>query len=450
HCVTNAAMESIPGVAILDLSRPDLALFDKSVVLERVLRAMKFRDPKGLVCEAACAALPLARTCANIGLPYHNLTEEMPLPAADWAEHLARRAGYHPSRRMTISVIVPNYNHARYLDERLASIFEQRLRPDEIIFLDDGSSDGSLEIARAWQARSPIHFAIAANATNSGSPLKQWAKGIEGATGDLVWIAESDDSSFPRFLERMAAAFIDPEIAIAYCDSEVIGTDGEILSPTYRFYTDSLSETKWLAGYVETGPREIAEALAIKNTIPNVSAVLLRRAALNESLSAAENFRYCGDWAIYVACLRKGKIAFCPRALNKHRRPPGSLTQEGERDAKGVREAIAIKLSIFAGAPCDARVIWVSLAQTVFEYEIRSKTGGCKRPAFTKNKELADCVEKLRCFLAGQGHQFPQDISEIAAYLLDVAGQSASLRTTDHQGFVNSVLQELKTIAVRG
>ncbi|MGH6868988.1 MAG: hypothetical protein ACREDA_09005, partial [Methylocella sp.] len=296
----------------------------------------------------------------------------------------------------------------------------------------------------------PIPFAIAANATNSASPLKQWAKGIENAAGDLVWIAESDDSSFPRFLERMAAAFIDPDIAVAYCDSEVIGTDGEILSSTYQFYTDSLSETKWLAGYVETGPREISEALAIKNTIPNVSAVLFRRDALNDSLGAAENFRYCGDWAIYAACLRKGKIAFCPRALNKHRRPPGSLTQEGERDTQGVREAIAVKLSIFAGAPCAPRLIWLSLAQTVFEYEIRSRSGGRERSAFTKNNELADCVEKLRCFLGEQGHQFPQDISEIAGYLRGVAAQSVSLRTPDQHGFVDIVLRELKAIAVRG
>jgi GT2 family glycosyltransferase len=449
YCVTDASMESIPGVAILDLSRPDLASLDRTIVLDRILRAIKFRDPKGLVCEMACTALPLARTCVDIGLPYLDLMASRQLAAADWAELLAHRTAYRPSRPMTISVIVPNYNHACYLDERLASIFEQRLRPDEIIFLDDGSSDGSLEIARAWQARSSIPFVIAANATNSGSPFKQWTKGIESAAGDLVWIAESDDSSYPRFLERMAAAFMDPDIAVAYCDSEVIGTDGEILSSTYRFYTDSLSETKWLSGYVETGPREIAEALAIKNTIPNVSAVLFRRDALNEGLSAAKAFRYCGDWAIYVACLRNGKIAFCPRALNKHRRPPGSLTQEGESDAQGVREAIAIKLSIFAGTPCDARVIWVSLAQTVFEYEIRSKSGGRERPAFTKNKELADCVEKLRCFLGGQGHQFPEDTSEIATYLRGVAVQSASLRATDHPGFLNGVLQELKTIAVR-
>jgi hypothetical protein len=126
------------------------------------------------------------------------------------------------------------------------------------------------------------------------------------------------------------------------------------------------------------------------------------------------------------------------------------LTQEGERDAQGVREAIAVKLSIFAGAACDARVVWLSLAQTVFEYELRSKSGGRKRPAFTRNKELADCVEKLRCFLGGQGHQFPEDTSEIAAYLRGVAAQSASLRATAHSGFVNGVLQELKTIAVRG
>jgi hypothetical protein len=90
----------------------------------------------------------------------------------------------------------------------------------------------------------------------------------------------------------------------------------------------------------------------------------------------------------------------------------------------------------------------LSLAQTVFEYEIRSKSSG--RPAFTKNNELEDCVEKLRCFLGEQAHQFPEDTSEIAAYLRGVATQSASLRATDHPNFVNSVLQELKTIAVRG
>ena len=75
----------------------------RSIVLDRVLRALKFRDPKGLVCEAACAALPLARTCADIGLPYHNLMESGQLAAADRAELLARRAAYRPSRHMTIS-----------------------------------------------------------------------------------------------------------------------------------------------------------------------------------------------------------------------------------------------------------------------------------------------------------------------------------------------------------
>ncbi len=61
-----------------------------------------------------------------------------------------------------------------------------------------------------------------------------------------------------------------------------------------------------------------------------------------------------------------------------------------------------------------------------------------------------DCVEELRSFLAWRGHQFPEDISEIAAYLRGVAAQSASLRATDHPGFVDRVLRELKTLAVRG
>ena len=51
---------------------------------------------------------------------------------------------------MRISVIIPNYNHAPFLEERIRSILAQTRRPDEIIFLDDASTDDSLAVVSAF------------------------------------------------------------------------------------------------------------------------------------------------------------------------------------------------------------------------------------------------------------------------------------------------------------
>ncbi|HET6378607.1 MAG TPA: glycosyltransferase [Methylocella sp.] len=444
HWVTCAPVAPLPGVSILDLSRADLGINSPEIALDRILRALKFRDPRGVVCEASCTLLPLARRCKEISLAYHYFNGTETLSATAWAELLRGLAGYWPFPPPPVSVIVPNYNHARYLDERLASIANQRLKPLEVIFLDDGSTDGSLAIARAWQARSPVPFSIIANETNSGLPFQQWAKGIERAKGDLIWIAESDDSASPRFLEQVICAFRDPEVAIAYCDSDITGPQGEILASSYRFYTNSLSETKWLAGYVEPGQNEIIDALAIKNTIPNVSAVLFRRSVLNEAVVEAGSFRYCGDWAIYAACLQRGKIAYCPRALNKHRRISGNLTEEGEGEIRAVREALEIKRRIFSSTICGPRTFWKSLAQTIFEYEIRFRRGRTDLPALTENAEIADGVKDLRCLLEVQGRVFPSEADGIELFLCKLASSCPSLPSPGRKRIINKILHELR------
>ena len=78
---------------------------------------------------------------------------------------------------MRISAIIPNYNHAPFLEERIRSILAQTRRPDEIIFLDDASTDDSLAVVSTFDCFSKVIV----NETNSGMPFKQWMKGIEAA-----------------------------------------------------------------------------------------------------------------------------------------------------------------------------------------------------------------------------------------------------------------------------
>ena len=103
----------------------------------------------------------------------------------------ARRAG-QSRRRPKVSVVVPNFNYARYLPARLTSIIEQTYPPHEVLFLDDCSNDGSVEIAAEILHGSGLSYRIITNESNQGT-YRQWLRGLREATGDLIWIAEADD-----------------------------------------------------------------------------------------------------------------------------------------------------------------------------------------------------------------------------------------------------------------
>jgi glycosyltransferase involved in cell wall biosynthesis len=88
-----------------------------------------------------------------------------------------------------VSVVVPNYNHARFLRKRVDSILGQTFQDFELILLDDCSTDDSRSVLSKYadDPRVRIEF----NEVNSGSTFKQWNKGVWLAHGEYVWIAES-------------------------------------------------------------------------------------------------------------------------------------------------------------------------------------------------------------------------------------------------------------------
>ena len=227
--------------------------------------------------------------------------------------------------RPTVSVIVPNYNYARHLTARLQSILAQTYQPHEIIFLDDCSSDGSVELAERLLQHGSIPYRIIRNETNQGC-YRQWLKGLREATGDLVWIAEADDDCAPELLETLVPAFDRGSVVLAYCQSRQIDDDGRELAADYLAWTADISATKWRAPYVRRGVDEICDTLVIKNSIPNVSGVLLRKPDLTGIEDQLSTLRNAGDWLVYAHVLERGDIAYFPAALNFHRRHRGSLT----------------------------------------------------------------------------------------------------------------------------
>ena len=229
-----------------------------------------------------------------------------------------------------VSVVVPNYNYALYLPQRIESICRQVLPFYELIVLDDASTDNSCEVLERLALERGIHLRLVRNSRNSGSVFRQWAKGVELARGDLVWIAEADDLSEPDFLVRVAAAMSDPAVVMAYAQSKQIDITGRVCAENYFDYTRDVSEERWCKSYRTRGEEEIRTCLAVKNTLPNASAVLFRRsalrAALDRDLETICTYRIAGDWLTYLAVLERGDVAFVSESLNRHRRHVSSVT----------------------------------------------------------------------------------------------------------------------------
>src|SRR5436190_23659326 len=127
-----------------------------------------------------------------------------------------------------VSVIIPNYNHAPFLKQRLDTVLQQTYRNFEVIILDDCSTDNSKEIIESYRHH-PLVTKIEYNKTNSGSTFKQWQKGIGMATGKYVWIAESDDWAFPDFLELLMQKIMNtPNVGICFAGSNWVDDGGNV------------------------------------------------------------------------------------------------------------------------------------------------------------------------------------------------------------------------------
>ncbi|MCV0396055.1 MAG: glycosyltransferase [Rhizobiaceae bacterium] len=293
-------------------------------------------------------------------------------------------AGASARRQADVSVIIPNYNYEHFLEERLNSILNQTVRPREIIFLDDNSSDGSVALARTLLDRTDIPHKIIVNTENAGT-YRQWLRGMTEASGEFIWIAEADDRCHKTFLERMTEATRSETVVLAYCQSRKIDENGLIVADDNLPHTNDVSKTRWDTDYRASGYREVLDALAFRNTIPNVSACLLRReTVLKEAAAALKGFRYCGDWALYVSMLRHGDISYVSEPLNDFRRHTQSITRRNIEKESYLLELAEVQRHILELFPVPRSVLLLMNRFIDRDYRIAGIQSNSTSPAFVE------------------------------------------------------------------
>ena len=242
----------------------------------------------------------------------------------------------------TVSVIIPNYNHFAFLQQRIDSVINQTYNNFEVTILDDCSTDDSKTVIETYRNHPKVKQIIY-NQTNSESTFKQWKKGIESTTGEYIWIAESDDIAGLSFLESLTDLLYNhTKCSFAFCDSFT-----DINSFYKKIYkTDAKSE-------IYTGMNFISEH-NINPKFVNASSVLFKRERINFNVLADfVDFTSSGDWLFWTSLALKGDVIRYADKLNFYRRHPLSVSDIAFNNGKYVLEGFKLmyyfkkKLKIF-------------------------------------------------------------------------------------------------------
>jgi glycosyltransferase involved in cell wall biosynthesis len=303
-----------------------------------------------------------------------------------------------------VSIIIPNYNHAVFLEQRLQTVLQQTFQAFEVILLDDASTDRSQEFLKSYENH-PKVSCLLINEKNSGSPFRQWQKGIAQAKGEYIWIAESDDYSELHFLETLLSK-INNITGICYAQTVDVDENGNTLSNRV-VYTEDFVPNIWRADFDMQGNKFIEKYLSVKNVVPNASAVLFKRELVDQTIFSEKllNMKMCGDWFFWARIMGKTQVSFVSEPLNYFRNHVAISRMHTNKEQKKQRllEEASIRHMLYETKQvynnhADKRLLkkWFQLhkLKALFSSSFYSLTPTCKHKFFLLLKFISFKLKK--------------------------------------------------------
>lgn len=262
-----------------------------------------------------------------------------------------------------VSVIIPNYNHAKYLEQRIESVLNQTYQDFEVIILDDCSPDNGASRAVIERYRSNPHVShIVYNEQNSGSTFIQWKKGFSLAKGEIIWIAESDDWCELNFLETLMPLWEQ------YPDCSVIQ------SGVHCFHDDGTNAWKnEHTGKItySNGTDFIKYNMVCSGTaIPNASAVTFRKDVAMSLPQDYMEYKSAGDRLFWIYMLERGNYCKIDLPLNHFRIHQNKVSFGKEIDGTQSRERYRINKYLHTKGYYD-KLMWAEEQICNWDYLVK-------------------------------------------------------------------------------
>jgi glycosyltransferase involved in cell wall biosynthesis len=233
------------------------------------------------------------------------------------------------SSPIAVSVIIPNYNHAAYLTERIESVLAQTYPHFEVILLDDCSTDDSRAVLERYRHH-PRVSQVVFNTENSGTTFKQWTKGIALAQHEWIWLAESDDWCEPTLLETLVAG-ITPATCIAFCMSVAIKGNDILYVNENKFLHQTLK-----------GFDFVREKMLRITAISNASQAIFRKQAYLQIDKSFTTYKFSGDYLFWMLVAQHGEVYIVGKYLNYFRKHDKDVTSPSLKNGQAYREYLRI------------------------------------------------------------------------------------------------------------
>jgi glycosyltransferase involved in cell wall biosynthesis len=249
-----------------------------------------------------------------------------------------------------VSIIMPVYNGARYLKQSVESLFKQTYADFEIIAVDDGSTDNSLDILHDLSHRDKR--LVVRSRTNSGGPAAPKNDGLAAACGEYVGFLDCDDYSRPEHIQRLVEALDSrPEWVAAFHDLEYVDANGMSLPDTYlgkaRFHEKASSYiTQIDGGWFDCGPRYF-EFMCLHHDGMHTDSVLIARGrTVGVELSFDTAYVIGEDVDLWLRVGRMGRIGYLDQVLGSYRLHEGGITRQMRLGAQLVSEVHAKNFAV--------------------------------------------------------------------------------------------------------
>lgn len=262
-----------------------------------------------------------------------------------------------PLESPLVSIIVPNYNHAPFLQQRIESILNQSFQNFELILLDDCSTDNSLNVLNSYKNHPKVSY-VEWNTINSGSTFKQWAKGIENAKGTYIWIAESDDFAEINFLEKVMSRFVsNPKIDIVFTRIVNVLDDGSLMQ--FISKTDRKKGELLSSDFTIKGKFLLHEFIPDTSIVRNVSCAVFKKKVLTKKVRKFTQYRTIGDLYFWTTlCIQNRTFSFLNEPLSFMRNHHNTVRNNPAKNQFKETELIQVHKNIVLGRPFNRKTIY--------------------------------------------------------------------------------------------
>ena len=212
---------------------------------------------------------------------------------------------------MKISFVTASFNYAKYISKAIESVINQTYKNWELIIVDDGSKDNSVEIINSYVEKYPDKIRLLTHPNNENRGLKETVKlGVKSATGDFIAFVESDDYIREDYLEKKLEIIKKyPDIKLIYNDIEMVG---DLSGADVK--TDTLDVVRRVFDGKDY-PVSLCKFMPITNLVPTFSCVMVEREALLKcSFDTPQNAWL--DWWLWGQIAVDSKFYFIKEKLS--------------------------------------------------------------------------------------------------------------------------------------